>query len=99
MKEGCCDVCKGCTVGNTTMAHGKELLLPDCTVQTCLAGIATRSPLQCHVPCTHPVPPNPKLPGLASCCPSCGSCSVNGRLYQNGEEAILNGDPCTRCTC
>jgi len=61
---------------------------------TCVAGVLTRSQVQCYVPCKHPLPPKP-----GQCCPTCNSCSINGRVYRNGEEATLLGDPCVRCKC
>lgn len=61
---------------------------------TCIAGVVTRSAVQCYVPCSHPTPAK-----AGECCPTCSSCSINGREYQHGEEAILPGDPCVRCKC
>lgn len=87
----------GCLVGNVTYTHGTQIPSNDpCTTQTCLAGIVTRTNIQCHVPCTHPTPPTTTA---GQCCPSCNSCYVNGKLYKDGEQSILNGDPCTQCHC
>lgn len=80
-------------MGNTTYPSGTETV-QDCTKTTCTAGVLTRSQIHCYTPCTHPVPPKP-----GQCCPTCDSCSVNGREYQHGEEAILPDDPCVRCKC
>ncbi|CAG7733363.1 unnamed protein product [Allacma fusca] len=92
-KDGCCEVCKGCKVGNVTYKSGVEIT-QDCMTSTCSAGVLTRSPVQCYFPCKNPAPPKP-----GQCCPSCNTCSLNGREYKNGEEATLSGDPCVRCKC
>ena len=83
----------GCKYNNVSYPSGTELT-QDCTTTTCTAGVLTRSPVQCYTPCSHPSPPKP-----GQCCPSCNSCSLNGREYKNGEEATLTGDPCVRCKC
>ena len=80
-------------MGNVTYPSG-AVITQDCMTTTCSAGVLTRSPVQCYVPCSHPVPPKP-----GQCCPSCNTCSLNGREYRHGEESILPGDPCVRCKC
>ncbi|ODM93437.1 BMP-binding endothelial regulator protein [Orchesella cincta] len=83
----------GCKVGNMTYSSGTETI-EDCVKTTCTAGVLTRSQIHCYTPCSHPVPPKP-----GQCCPTCDSCSLNGREYRHGEEAILPEDPCVRCKC
>lgn len=80
-------------MNNVTYASGTEMV-EDCMTTTCSAGVLTRSQVQCYVPCTHPAKPKP-----GQCCPTCNSCSLNGREYRHGEEATLPGDPCVRCKC
>jgi len=83
----------GCKFNNITYASGTELT-ENCMTTTCIAGVLTRSQVQCYTSCSHPAPAKP-----GQCCPTCDSCSFNGREYNQDEEATLPGDPCVRCKC
>lgn len=93
VKQGCCEVCKGCKLGNTTYPSGSETV-NGCQKTTCMAGVLTTSKIQCYTPCDNPVPPKP-----GECCPTCDKCSLNGKEYNDGEEIILGSDPCVHCKC
>lgn len=58
------------------------------------AGVITEYTPHCHVTCKNPV----KVEG--QCCPSCGQCEIEGKIYKEGEIIPSNlEDPCIVCKC
>ncbi|KAL3268575.1 hypothetical protein HHI36_007683 [Cryptolaemus montrouzieri] len=67
-RDGCCQMCKGCVYKGVRYRSHTEWTDPGdpCRVLRCEAGVVTESDVQCHVPCTNPLPPEP-----GKCCPTC----------------------------
>ncbi|CAH1263916.1 NOTCH1 [Branchiostoma lanceolatum] len=91
----CCPRCKACIQDGQEYQH-QDLWSPtfdSCQICTCLEGETQCEPVDCDLPCTHPVVP----PG--ECCGDCTDCSYEGSTIPSGTVFFQTPQNCSQCLC
>ncbi|XP_013412584.1 kielin/chordin-like protein isoform X2 [Lingula anatina] len=91
-REGqCCPECSVCDFSDRLFEEGQIFVHPDDKCQDCVckSGTVTCNKQVCNSRCTHPVP--------GQCCPNCGQCMYDGRVYEEGQQ--FRPEPCKQCNC
>ncbi|XP_035668270.1 kielin/chordin-like protein isoform X5 [Branchiostoma floridae] len=91
----CCPRCKACIQEGLEYQHQDSWspMFDSCQVCTCLEGETQCEPVDCDLPCTHPVVP----PG--ECCGECTDCSYEGSVIPSGTVFFQTPKNCSQCLC
>ncbi|KAM4553451.1 kielin/chordin-like protein [Fundulus diaphanus] len=92
----CCEICDSCTYNHRIYSNGQRFTTPDqpCHICSCLSGNVHCERRSCPpLNCTNSYTP----PG--ECCPKCPDCSLDNRVFVNGEAFPNPVSECEECTC
>ncbi|XP_019630752.1 PREDICTED: kielin/chordin-like protein isoform X25 [Branchiostoma belcheri] len=91
----CCPRCKACIQDGLEYQHldSWSPMFDACQICTCLEGETQCEPVDCDLPCTHPVVP----PG--ECCGDCTDCSYEGSIIPSGTVFFQTPQNCSQCLC
>ncbi|BFZ23721.1 hypothetical protein BsWGS_26760 [Bradybaena similaris] len=94
-KGHCCNVCKGCLVGESYLTSGDawSSVEDNCIINICQAGVVTSSRQMCRPPCQDAA----YVPG--QCCPVCKGCYHDSVEHLDGEIFTLKHSPSVQCVC
>ncbi|KAM6936923.1 kielin/chordin-like protein [Xenentodon cancila] len=96
----CCEVCESCTYNHRIYSSGQRFTTPDqpCHICTCLHGTVECERQACPpLNCTNLHTSTLLQPG--ECCPKCPDCSLENRVFMDGDVFPNPVSVCEECKC